>query len=92
MTPCMTTWCPDPEKAVKELNLGDLADENTVMGPVITAAHRDRVEGFVSRAKATGHTELLQGDNPRHRFLHRPHRGGRHQAGRRDHQRRGVRR
>ncbi|GAA1692283.1 gamma-aminobutyraldehyde dehydrogenase [Mycolicibacterium murale] len=52
------------EKAVKELNLGDLADENTVMGPVITAAHRDRVEGFVSRAKATGHTELLQGDNP----------------------------
>lgn len=52
------------EKAVKELNLGDLADENTVMGPVITAAHRDRVEGFVSRAQATGHTELLQGDNP----------------------------
>ncbi|GAT10394.1 aminobutyraldehyde dehydrogenase [Mycolicibacterium novocastrense] len=52
------------EKAVKELNLGDLADENTVMGPVISAAHRDRVEGFVSRAKATGHTELLQGDNP----------------------------
>ncbi|WP_197373969.1 aminobutyraldehyde dehydrogenase [Mycolicibacterium baixiangningiae] len=52
------------EKAVKELNLGDLADEATVMGPVITAAHRDRVEGFVARAKATGHTELIQGDNP----------------------------
>jgi betaine-aldehyde dehydrogenase/aminobutyraldehyde dehydrogenase len=52
------------EKAVKELNLGDIADENTTMGPVITAAHRDRVEGFVARAKATGHTELVQGDNP----------------------------
>ena len=52
------------EKAVNELDLGDIADENTSMGPVITAAHRDRVEGFVARAKATGHTELIQGDNP----------------------------
>lgn len=52
------------EKAVNELNLGDIADENTTMGPVITAAHRDRVEGFVTRAKATGHTELIQGRNP----------------------------
>jgi aminobutyraldehyde dehydrogenase len=52
------------EKAVKSLDLGDLADENTAMGPVITAQHRDRVEGFVSRAKATGHTELIQGANP----------------------------
>ncbi|BBX07404.1 aminobutyraldehyde dehydrogenase [Mycolicibacterium aichiense] len=52
------------EKAVTTLDLGDLADENTAMGPVITAAHRDRVEGFVERAKATGHTELIQGANP----------------------------
>lgn len=52
------------EKAVTALDLGDLADENTAMGPVITAAHRDRVEGFVERAKATGHTELIQGANP----------------------------
>jgi betaine-aldehyde dehydrogenase/aminobutyraldehyde dehydrogenase len=52
------------EKAVAELDLGDIADENTAMGPVITAAHRDRVEGFVARAKATGHTELIQGANP----------------------------
>ena len=52
------------EKAVAALDLGDLADENTTMGPVITAAHRDKVEGFVERAKATGHVELLQGDNP----------------------------
>lgn len=52
------------EKAVTALDLGDLSDENTAMGPVITAAHRDRVEGFVERAKATGHTELIQGANP----------------------------
>jgi betaine-aldehyde dehydrogenase/aminobutyraldehyde dehydrogenase len=52
------------EKAVTALDLGDIADENTSMGPVITTAHRDRVEGFIERAKATGHTELIQGDNP----------------------------
>jgi betaine-aldehyde dehydrogenase/aminobutyraldehyde dehydrogenase len=52
------------EKAVTALDLGDIADESTAMGPVITAAHRDRVEGFVLRAKATGHTELIQGANP----------------------------
>jgi betaine-aldehyde dehydrogenase/aminobutyraldehyde dehydrogenase len=52
------------EKAVKELNLGPLQDEATTMGPVITALHRDRVEGFVERAKATGHVEVIQGDNP----------------------------
>jgi aminobutyraldehyde dehydrogenase len=52
------------ERAVQALSLGDLADEGTSMGPVITAAHRDRVEGFVERAHKTGHTELIQGDNP----------------------------
>jgi aminobutyraldehyde dehydrogenase len=51
-------------KAVQDLSLGDLQDENTAMGPVITAAHRDRVEGFVDRAEATGHVEVLRGDNP----------------------------
>jgi betaine-aldehyde dehydrogenase/aminobutyraldehyde dehydrogenase len=60
------------EKAVKELDLGDTADENTTMGPVITAAHRDRVEGFVNRAKATGHTELIQGANPSTGFYTAP--------------------
>ncbi|SHH32863.1 betaine-aldehyde dehydrogenase/aminobutyraldehyde dehydrogenase [Jatrophihabitans endophyticus] len=52
------------QQAVQKLSLGDLADEDTAMGPVITARHRDRVEGFVERAAATGHTELIQGDNP----------------------------
>jgi betaine-aldehyde dehydrogenase/aminobutyraldehyde dehydrogenase len=52
------------DKAVKAMSLGPLLDENTSMGPVITAAHRDRVEGFVQRAQATGHVELIRGDNP----------------------------
>ncbi|MGE0221321.1 aminobutyraldehyde dehydrogenase [Mycolicibacterium sp.] len=52
------------DKAVKGLSLGDLQSEDTTMGPVITDAHRRRVEGFVERAQATGHVELLQGDNP----------------------------
>jgi betaine-aldehyde dehydrogenase/aminobutyraldehyde dehydrogenase len=50
--------------AVRGLSLGDLQDEDTTMGPVITDAHRQRVEGFVERAQSTGHVELLQGDNP----------------------------
>lgn len=51
-------------QAVKALSLGDLLDEETAMGPVISAAHRDRVEGFVDRADATGHVDLIRGDNP----------------------------
>jgi len=60
------------EKAVKELDLGDVANEDTGMGPVITAAHRDRVQGFLDRAKASGHTELLQGDRPEKGFYVAP--------------------
>ncbi|MCK0089239.1 gamma-aminobutyraldehyde dehydrogenase [Rhodococcus sp. F64268] len=51
-------------KSVQKLNLGPLNDENTTMGTVITAEHRDRIEGFVERARATGHVDILQGDNP----------------------------
>jgi aminobutyraldehyde dehydrogenase len=51
-------------KAVEGLDLGDLSSEDTDMGPVITAAHRDKVEGFVRRAQDSGHVELIQGSNP----------------------------
>ena len=62
--PCTTSSSPDSKRRSRNWISGDTADENTSMGPVITAAHRDRVEGFVERAKATGHAELIQGDNP----------------------------
>ena len=52
------------EKAVRDLSLGDLADSDTAMGPVITAKHRDRVEGFVARAESTGRVSLIRGANP----------------------------
>jgi aminobutyraldehyde dehydrogenase len=60
------------QRAVQALSLGELSDEATSMGPVITAAHRDRVEGFVERAYKTGHTELIQGDNPGRGFYTAP--------------------
>ncbi|MFY9552979.1 MAG: aldehyde dehydrogenase family protein, partial [Thermoanaerobaculia bacterium] len=43
------------EPAVKSLQVGDIKDENTNMGPLISAEHRKRVSGFLDRAKATGH-------------------------------------
>jgi 1-pyrroline dehydrogenase len=47
--------------AVKSIVVGDIKDENTGMGPVISAEHRKRVAGFVDRAKATGHVKILTG-------------------------------
>lgn len=50
--------------AVGEIVVGDPADEATTMGPVITAAHQQRVDGFVERAARTGHVDILAGAAP----------------------------
>ena len=47
--------------AVESLQVGDIKDENTNMGPVISAEHKKRVSGFLDRAKATGHVRILAG-------------------------------
>ena len=47
--------------AVQSLQVGDIKDENTSMGPVISSEHRKRVGGFLERAKATGHVRVLTG-------------------------------
>jgi 1-pyrroline dehydrogenase len=47
--------------AVESLVVGDIQDENTNMGPVISAEHRKRVSGFLDRAKAKKGTKLLTG-------------------------------
>ena len=47
--------------AVESLRVGDIQDENTNMGPVISAEHRKRVAGFLDRAKASGHVRVLAG-------------------------------
>ncbi len=39
------------EKALGEVRVGDPTDEQTQVGPLISAAHRDRVESYVSAAQ-----------------------------------------
>ena len=43
---------------------GDPTDPVNVMGPLNSAAHRDRVEGYVERAKAAGYTPVVGGRRP----------------------------
>jgi len=45
---------------VRRLRVGDPLDDATEYGPLISAAHRDRVAGFVARAVAAG-AEVLAG-------------------------------
>jgi 1-pyrroline dehydrogenase len=47
--------------AVESLVVGDIQDESTNMGPVISAEHRKRVSGFLDRAKAKKGTKVLTG-------------------------------
>ena len=45
---------------------GDPADPQNVMGPLISARHRERVEGMVERAKAAGGKPVIGGRRPPH--------------------------
>ncbi|HEX4441787.1 MAG TPA: gamma-aminobutyraldehyde dehydrogenase [Thermoanaerobaculia bacterium] len=51
--------------AIESLVVGDIQDENTNMGPVISAEHRKRVSGFLDRAKAKKGTKILTGGGAR---------------------------
>ncbi|MBL1621255.1 aldehyde dehydrogenase family protein, partial [Klebsiella pneumoniae] len=45
-----------------QLEPGDpLADPMPDLGPLVSVRHRDRVKGFVDRAVATGHAEVVAG-------------------------------
>jgi acyl-CoA reductase-like NAD-dependent aldehyde dehydrogenase len=46
------------------LKVGDPTAPDTVVGPVISAVHRDRVEGYIAKGKAEGATLLAGGDRP----------------------------
>ena len=46
------------------LPVGDALDRDTIVGPVITEAHRDRVEGYIAGGSADGATVLAGGDRP----------------------------
>ena len=48
-------------EAAKALRVGDGMDPGVDMGPVISAAHRDRVAGYVARGVSEGASLLLDG-------------------------------
>ncbi|MBO0870919.1 MAG: aldehyde dehydrogenase family protein, partial [Micromonosporaceae bacterium] len=50
--------------AVASLRVGDPTDPGTEMGPLAYAGHRDRVQGFLDRARAAGATLLTGGGAP----------------------------
>ncbi len=52
--------------AVAGLIVGDPADRATDVGPLINEAARDRVEGFLRRARQDGATVLVGGERPDH--------------------------
>jgi aminobutyraldehyde dehydrogenase len=51
-------------KAVSTIKYGDINDTEAEIPPLITARHLERVDGFVKRAVATGHIEVLCGGKP----------------------------
>jgi aminobutyraldehyde dehydrogenase len=51
----------DLSGAAKGLKLGTQDEAGVEMGPLITAAHRDRVAGLVDRARALKHVEITAG-------------------------------
>ena len=53
----------DLASAVGSLKTGLQNDPNTELGPLITAAQRERVSGFVERAKASPHIRIATGGN-----------------------------
>ena len=46
---------------VESVTTGDLADDSTFIGPLVSKEQRERVAGFVERAKATKHARVLAG-------------------------------
>ena len=49
--------------AASDIRLGDGLDESTHMGPVVSAAHKDRVLGYIEKGIADGAEMLLDGRN-----------------------------
>lgn len=54
------------DEFIKTITVGDPQDETTVVGPVISAAHRDKVEGIVADAIAGGARYAAGGGRPDH--------------------------
>jgi phenylacetaldehyde dehydrogenase len=52
------------QAAAGSLKVGDPLEKDTVLGPVITAAHRDRVESYVRAGTDEGGTVVAGGERP----------------------------
>ena len=52
------------KEGMKGLTVGEYSNANNDFGPVITAAHRDKVNGFIQSAKEEGATVVVDGRNP----------------------------
>jgi acyl-CoA reductase-like NAD-dependent aldehyde dehydrogenase len=50
--------------AAGRLKVGDPLERDTVLGPVITEAHRDRIEGYLAGAREQGATFAAGGERP----------------------------
>ena len=50
-------------KRAKELKIGDGMDDATEMGPIVTAAARQRITGYIEKGVAEGASLLLDGRN-----------------------------
>jgi len=48
------------------LTVGDPTDPKTIVGPVISAAHRARVEGYIATGRSEGAELIAGGDRPEH--------------------------
>ncbi|HEX9160709.1 MAG TPA: aldehyde dehydrogenase family protein [Thermoanaerobaculia bacterium] len=51
--------------AFNKIKVGDPLDEQTEMGPLVTAAHRDRVMSYIESGKAEGATLACGGQSPK---------------------------
>ncbi len=52
------------QAGMKGLSVGDHQDANNDFGPVITQAHKEKVNGFIESAKEQGATIVVDGRNP----------------------------
>jgi aminobutyraldehyde dehydrogenase len=54
----------DLASAVSSIKVGTQDEEGVELGPLVSAAHRDRVAGFVDRARAQKNIEIVAGGKP----------------------------
>jgi len=57
-------FCEASRKAYAKIKVGDPSDPATIVGPVISAANRDRIEAGVARAIEAGATVIAGGGRP----------------------------